>query len=83
MKAKFHKYFISAAFLFLAIIVPTSFVHAANSYYVNVSGTKVHVPVVIEVAPIGATAKCKDGTYSFSQHHQGTCSHHRGVGKWL
>lgn len=30
----------------------------------------------------GATAKCKDGTYSFSKHHQGTCSHHGGVAKW-
>lgn len=27
----------------------------------------------------GATAKCNDGTYSYSQHHQGTCSHHGGV----
>jgi Protein of unknown function (DUF3761) len=34
-------------------------------------------------APVGATARCRDGTYSFSQHHQGTCSHHRGVAEWL
>ena len=33
--------------------------------------------------PPGATALCRDGTYSFSQHHQGTCSHHRGVAIWL
>ena len=33
-------------------------------------------------APNGATAKCKDGTYSFSKHHQGTCSHHGGVAEW-
>jgi hypothetical protein len=31
----------------------------------------------------GATAKCKDGTYSHSKHHQGTCSHHGGVAQWL
>ena len=30
-------------------------------------------------APAGATAKCRDGTYSFSQHRSGTCSHHGGV----
>jgi hypothetical protein len=34
-------------------------------------------------APPGATARCRDGSYSFSQHHQGTCSHHGGVSVWL
>ncbi len=24
-----------------------------------------------------------DGTFSYSQHHPGTCSHHGGVAKWL
>jgi hypothetical protein len=33
--------------------------------------------------PAGATALCDDGTYSYSQHHQGTCSHHGGVAQWL
>jgi hypothetical protein len=33
--------------------------------------------------PTGATAKCKDGTYSKSQHHSGTCSGHGGVAEWL
>lgn len=33
--------------------------------------------------PPGATAQCKDGTYSFSQHRGGTCSHHGGVSRWL
>ncbi|WP_432705998.1 DUF3761 domain-containing protein [Actinoallomurus iriomotensis] len=32
--------------------------------------------------PSGATARCNDGTYSYSQHHQGTCSHHGGVAVW-
>jgi len=31
----------------------------------------------------GATAKCKDGTFSHSKHHTGTCSHHGGVAQWL
>jgi hypothetical protein len=34
-------------------------------------------------APAGATARCNDGTYSFSQHRRGTCSHHGGVAVWL
>jgi hypothetical protein len=33
--------------------------------------------------PAGATARCTDGTYSRSQHHSGTCSHHGGVAAWL
>ena len=34
-------------------------------------------------APAGATAICRDGTYSYSQNHSGTCSHHGGVRQWL
>jgi len=33
--------------------------------------------------PAGATARCRDGTYSFSKHRSGTCSHHGGVATWL
>lgn len=33
--------------------------------------------------PAGASAKCRDGTFSFSRHRQGTCSHHGGVAEWL
>jgi hypothetical protein len=34
-------------------------------------------------APTGATAICRDGSYSYSHHHSGTCSGHHGVGQWL
>jgi hypothetical protein len=34
-------------------------------------------------APAGATARCRDGTYSYSQHRSGTCSYHGGVAAWL
>jgi hypothetical protein len=33
--------------------------------------------------PPGATALCRDGDYSFSTHHSGTCSGHGGVKQWL
>jgi len=33
--------------------------------------------------PTGATAKCKDGTYSHAQTHRGACSRHGGVSEWL
>jgi len=32
--------------------------------------------------PPGATAKCNDGTYSYSATHQGSCSHHGGVAQF-
>jgi hypothetical protein len=34
-------------------------------------------------APSNATAICRDGDYSFSTHHSGTCSDHGGVSQWL
>jgi hypothetical protein len=49
-------------------------------YYRNVDGNCVHRP---DSSPAGASAKCADGTYSYSQHRQGTCSHHGGVAQWL
>lgn len=30
----------------------------------------------------GASAICNDGTFSYSQHRQGTCSWHNGVRQW-
>jgi hypothetical protein len=49
-------------------------------YYKNVNGRCVHRP---SHDPHGATAKCRDGTYSYSQHASGTCSHHGGVRRWI
>lgn len=53
--------------------------------YTNSDGNAVHSPAYSTDGsiPEGATAKCSDGTYSFSQHHSGTCSHHGGVATWL
>jgi hypothetical protein len=52
-----------------------------NNQYTNVNGTEVHSPAYSNdnSVPKGATALCGDGTYSFSQHRNGTCSHHGGV----
>ena len=33
--------------------------------------------------PPNATARCRDGDYSYSRHHSGTCSGHGGVSQWL
>jgi hypothetical protein len=54
-----------------------------DNHYTNSDGTRVHSPAYSDSVPPGATAQCNDGTYSFSQHRQGTCSHHGGVARWL
>lgn len=55
----------------------------SETHYVNSAGNCVPRPVQAASAPSGATAKCKDGTYSFSQSRSGTCSGHKGVAEWL
>lgn len=54
-----------------------------DNYYTNADGDQVHSPAYSNSVPTGATAQCGDGTYSFSQHRSGTCSHHGGVASWL
>jgi hypothetical protein len=54
-----------------------------QDYYTNSRGHRVHRPVRTERPPSGASAQCRDGTYSFSESRRGTCSHHGGVARWL
>ena len=56
---------------------------AASDSYTNVDGERVSSPVFSKSAPAGASAQCRDGSYSFSRHRRGTCSHHGGVARWL
>jgi hypothetical protein len=53
---------------------------SSGSGYTNVDGNWVPSP---GSNPAGASAQCRDGTYSYSQHRQGTCSGHGGVARWL
>jgi hypothetical protein len=55
-----------------------------SGYYENSSHRCVKRPVKPPKPawPAGSTARCRDGSYSFSQHRSGTCSHHGGVAAW-
>jgi len=55
-----------------------------NGSYTNVNRSRVCSPYTSPNGPpAGATAACNDGTYSMSQHRQGTCSGHGGVARFL
>ncbi|KFU81399.1 hypothetical protein BB31_11045 [Amycolatopsis lurida NRRL 2430] len=54
-----------------------------SDYYRNTDGVCVHRPSAGPGAADGATALCKDGSYSYSQNRRGTCSGHGGVRTWL
>lgn len=53
--------------------------------YINSRGQWIPSPAqtIDGEAPDGATAHCRDGSYSFSQSRRGTCSWHGGVLEWL
>ena len=53
------------------------------NYYTNSRGQRVQSPTRYNQPPAGATALCRDGTYSFSRNRRGTCSGPGGVAKWL
>ena len=58
-------------------------------YYDRATMTAAAYEVTLSALPpldtdaTGATALCNDGTYSHSLIHQGTCSAHKGVARWL
>lgn len=56
-----------------------------HGHYTNRAGREVHSPAHTKdgSVPAGASAQCRDGSYSFSQSRSGTCSRHGGVRSWL
>ena len=68
-----------------SLVTPTVTSLSNDNHYSNVNGNTIHSPAYsnTNAVPSGASAQCGDGTYSFSQNHRGTCSHHGGVSQWL
>lgn len=58
---------------------------SSNSDYTNVDGHTLSGPVCPTdgQVPAGATARCGDSSYSFSETARGTCSGHGGVSERL
>ncbi|MCX6738970.1 MAG: DUF3761 domain-containing protein [Candidatus Parcubacteria bacterium] len=79
---KFYVFIVSLV-IGIALFNPSNIAIAKSYHYVNVYGNSIHTPVYVQIAPIGASAKCRDGSYSFSQSRRGTCSHHGGVARWI
>jgi hypothetical protein len=53
------------------------------AHYINSSGHCVPRPGTTPVEGKKASARCKDGNLSYSEHRSGTCSGHGGVAEWL
>lgn len=55
-----------------------------DNYYTNVDGNRVKSPAhsLDGSVPAGASARCRNGSYSFSQNRRGTCSGNGGVAVW-
>lgn len=51
--------------------------------YVNTDGLCVRRPQFNPSSPGSATARCADGSYSYSRNRRGTCSGHGGVSSWM
>jgi uncharacterized protein YraI len=70
---------------YLTTTKPAQVVEPTGKGYANSQGAHVSSPARTSdgAPPLGATAQCGDGTYSFSQSRRGTCSHHGGVARWI
>ena len=77
----FHGY---AAAAYLSSTPPSAHLDPGRGY-TNARGVWVPSPTRTrgDEPPSGASAECRDGTYSFSMSRRGTCSHHGGVARWL
>jgi hypothetical protein len=51
--------------------------------YINTAGHVVKRPMLSDEKPEGATGRCSDGYWTFSEGLSGACQGHKGVAVWL
>lgn len=73
--------YIAKAYVAFPGATPTTPTHPGT--YTNVDGVRVQRPTFSATVPAGASAQCRDGSYSFSLNRRGTCSRHGGVARWF
>jgi hypothetical protein len=84
MKALLFALMLLSTPVFADCVTPNENDLGRHGCYHNRFGDERHVPAPdAKGVPQGATARCRDGDYSFSAHHSGTCSSHKGVAEWL
>jgi len=64
----------------ILVLVAISNCAGNQTHYTNRDGHRIAVPGQTST---GATARCRDGSWSYSQHRNGTCSQQGGVREWL
>jgi hypothetical protein len=66
-------------------LVTTPMVHPAMTPQPvgNAAATAAKTASFPNTVTTGATAKCRDGSFSMSRHHSGSCSRHGGVAQFL
>ena len=67
------------SFLTLPVLAADPVAPAAVGGYVAKAGD----PATVVEKPEGATALCKDGTWTKTHNHNGACASHKGVVRWL
>lgn len=72
-----------SAGLVLPVSPAEAYQRCGSDHYRDSRGHCVRRPTRSGSAPSGASARCRDGTYSFSHSRRGTCSRHGGVARWL
>ena len=77
---KIVRWLIVVASLMLASGVPASPANAVSSIETKTDFGRYQLTVSSKLS--GASAICNDGTFSYSQNRQGTCSWHNGVRQW-
>ena len=58
-------------------VKPSKRKHSQSAFYKNVDGQRIQRPT--KTAGSGYSFRCKDGSYSYSTHRRGACSHHGGI----